>query len=254
MNDNPHKSPFKWIILITLVLLCGVAIQNWWNGGASFRKDFSHGPRFGGYGADAASRDLSRLTGFDSIVLQGTATLDITVGQAASVSLDADKAVLNSTRVTVRGDTLFIQRHGRSWFSNTDHGPLTAHITVPSLDKLNARGTSDVTIKGAAGGWSRITISGSGHVTGSGRMNAVSLTINGTGDADFSDMPVKAATVVVNGAGRVSLDVRDRLTATVNGAGDVVYSGEPPHVSSSIHGVGSIRRSGDDKHDSGQST
>jgi len=55
-------------------------------------------------------------------------------------------------------------------------------------------------------------------------------------------MPVDRATVVVNGAGKVTLDVRNSLKATVNGAGDVIYDGDPPDVSSSVHGVGSIRR------------
>jgi len=32
------------------------------------------------------------------------------------------------------------------------------------------------------------------------------------------------------------------MSATVNGAGDVVYDGDPPDVRSSVHGVGSIRR------------
>ena len=114
--------------------------------------------------------------------------------------------MLKSTRTSVHGHTLFIQRRDRGWFWNSNQGSLTAHVTVPSLDKLDARGTSNVTIAGVSRGNSRITISGTGHVTGEGSLDAVTLVINGTGDADFTAMPVQAATVVVNGAGHVSLD------------------------------------------------
>jgi hypothetical protein len=254
MSERP-KSPMKWIILITCVLLVGVAVQNWWNGASAEGPGFSHGPNYWGRNAAGArTTDTRDLTGFDSVVLQGTATLDIKIGPTASVSLEGDDNVLQATRASVHGDTLFIQRRDRHWFWTGDNGRLTAHITVPSLDKLDLRGTSNVSITGQSQSNSRITISGTGHVTGEGSLNSVTLVINGTGDADLASMPVQAATVVVNGAGHVSLDVHDSLSATVNGAGDVVYSGEPPHVTSSVHGVGSVRRSGTGDHSGGRST
>jgi Putative auto-transporter adhesin, head GIN domain len=254
MSDRP-KSPIKWIILITCVLLVGVAIQDWWKGDSFAGPNFSPGPQFRGPNyAATRNHDPRNLTGFDSVMLQGTATLDVKIGPTASVSLDGDDDVLKSTRTSVHGNTLYIQRRDRGWFWSSGRGRLTAHITVPSLDKLDVRGTTNVTINGVSQDNSRITISGTGHVTGEGALNSVTLIINGTGDADFTAMPVQAATVIVNGAGHVSLDVRDSLSATVNGAGDVVYAGEPPHVTSSIHGVGSVRRSGNGEHTHGQST
>ena len=251
-NGRP-KNPMKWIILITAVLLVCVAIQSWWGGSTAFGPP---GP-WAWHGPDrrvAERQDVRALTGFDSVVLQGTATLDIKVGSAASVSLDGDDNVLKATRTSVHGDTLVIQRRNSNWFWGGGRGDLTAHITVPSLDRLDVRGTGNVTIAGLTHGASRITISGTGHVTGSGKLDAITLVINGTGDADFSALPVEAATVVVNGAGHVQLDVSDRLTATVNGAGDVEYSGEPPHVISNIHGVGSVRRNGSGSRAGGTST
>jgi hypothetical protein len=260
-NDRP-KSPIKWIILITVVLLIGVAVQSWMGGATTFGPPAGSGPW--GWGGsqvvnnnnnnNASRQDVRALTGFNSVMLQGTATLDVKIGSKASVSLDGDAAVLKATRTRVHGGTLVIQRRNSNWFWGGGRGKLVAHITVPWLNKLDVHGTGNVTITGATRGASRITISGTGHVTAEGKLNAVTLIINGTGDADFSAMPVDAATVVVNGAGHVQLDVHNSLKATVNGAGDVVYSGEPPHVVSNVHGVGSVRRSGTDGHSAGQST
>jgi hypothetical protein len=240
MNDQP-RSPIKWIVLITVVLLCGVFIQNAMRGSAytgslPFRwsgwqdRDVVDG---------SGQRHLSR---FDSVSLHGTATLDITIGDEPSVTLDGDPDVVKGTKIKVYGDTLVITRRPTGWFSYDRGKKLVAHVTMRRLDRLSLYGASDVTIAGADSGASRIAINGAGHVTASGRLDAVSLVINGTGDADLKAMPVGWAKVVVNGAGKVTLDVRDSLSAIVNGAGDVVYDGDPPHVSSSIHGAGSIRR------------
>ena len=242
MNDQP-KSPIKWIVLITIVLLCGVFIQNSMRGSSSaghglvpFRWS-SWQDRGVAYGS--GQRHLSR---FDSVALHGTATLDIRIGDEPSVTLDGDPDVVAATRTEVRGDTLIITRRPTGWFSYAPGKKLVAHVTMRRLDRLSVHGASDVTIAGATSGASRIAINGTGHVIASGRMNSISLVINGTGDADLKAMPVDRATVVVNGAGKVTLDVRNSLKATVNGAGDVIYDGDPPDVSSSVHGVGSIRR------------
>lgn len=244
MSDHP-KSPIKWIVLITAVLLIGVFIQNSMRG--SSYADGGHGIvpfRWSSWQdrnvADGSGqRYLSR---FDSVALHGTATLDIQIGDEPSVTLDGDPDVVRATRTEVHGDTLVITRRPTGWFSYNSNKKLVAHVTLRRLDRLSVHGASDVTIAGATSGTSRIAINGTGHLTASGRMNSVSLVINGTGDADLKAMPVDRAMVVVNGAGKVSLDVRNSLSATVNGAGDVVYDGDPPDVRSSVHGVGSIRR------------
>jgi len=252
MNEPP-KSPIKWILLITAVLVCGVAIQNWWRGSGFAGVDQSRSHRLFGW-SYRDDRDIDegpaqrRLRRFDSVTLRGNGTLDIKVGEDPSVRLEGDDDVVRKTKTEVHGDTLVISRKW-SWFSHDSNAPLIVHVTMRSLDRLTVHGASNVMIAGVTAGASRITINGTGHVTASGRLNSVSLTINGTGDADLKAMPVDRATIVVNGAGSVSLDVRDSLSATVNGAGDVIYDGDPPHVSSSVHGVGSIRRSG-----SGEST
>jgi Putative auto-transporter adhesin, head GIN domain len=242
--DQP-RSPIKWILLITVLLLVGVAIQNWFGGGSisdGYAWPEAHGRHGGPQRTATRDRSPDQLTGFDSVTLQGRATLDITVGETASVALEGDPNAVKNMRTAVRGDTLVISRRDGNWFWNNGGGTVTAHITVPRLERLDVRGSSDITIAGSESGSSRITISGAGHLVADGALDSLSLTINGTGKADLTAMRVEAATVVVNGTGQVSLDVRKTLSATVNGAGDIVYASEPEHVNSSVHGVGSVRR------------
>lgn len=247
MSDKQPKSPIKWILLITVVLVIGVAIQNWFTGSGFADGYEGRGPwDWGGNGSHRTAlrnQDPGRLTGFDSVQLQGTADLDITVGSKASVSFEGNEDAIRNIRTVVRGDTLFISRKDGNWFWNNDRGKVTAHITVPSLDRLDMRGSSNITIAGSESGSSSITISGAGRLVADGKLDWLSLVINGTGRADLTDMQIETAKVVVNGAGQVSLDVRKNLDATVNGTGDIVYAGEPEHVSSRVHGVGSVRRS-----------
>jgi hypothetical protein len=44
----------------------------------------------------------------------------------------------------------------------------------------------------------------------------------------------------VDGSGSARVQVTDRLSATVNGSGDITYTGNPPQVDRSTSGSGDI--------------
>lgn len=235
----------RWILLVAVILVIGWSVKGaftwhdrWSNhaGGQWWRQGEQQ------YQGDASDQDVRQLTGFDSVTLRGNTTLVLTVGSKASVSLEGDEEAVKAVRARVKDDTLVIAQHRAGWFGRS-RSRVTAHVTVPSLETLDIAGSNSVTISGMEKGESQIIISGAGRLTAEGRMDALHLIINGTGHVDLEDLAVDDVVVVLNGAGGVTVDVRKNLVATVNGAGHIRYTGEPEHVTSSVHGVGSVKRS-----------
>lgn len=247
MQDNRddrglvRKNPIKWILLITGLLLIGAWAQDKWDG--SHSRSYANAGQT--YSADRYGRgqyqDTRDLTGFDSVNIEGAIRLVLTVGPAASVSLDGDQGTIKDIETHVEDGALVIEEPRHGWFGRHG-GRVTAHVTVPSLDRLTVSGGNSISISGADKGDSHITINGSARLVARGHFDSLHLTINGAGHAELKGLSVDDATVVINGTGNVALNVSRNLVATVNGVGSVRYIGSPEHVTSSVNGFGSVKR------------
>jgi hypothetical protein len=181
------------------------------------------------------SRDVGS---FDRVQSRGSIDVEIAVGKQASVTVEADDNILSLIRTDVRGGALIID--SQSNFSSR-HSPLV-HITTPSLQALQVSGSGDSDIAGASGDQLLIRIEGSGDVRASGSVKSLRLRIEGSGDARLGDLNTDQADVEIDGSGDADLAVASSLDATVNGSGDVHYSGNPAHVTTRVHGSGEIER------------
>ena len=72
-----------------------------------------------------------------------------------------------------------------------------------------------------------LRVQGAGDVEASGTVDRLTATIQGAGDARLSQLRVRTARVVVQGAADAELNVSDELDVTVQGAGDVSYTRRP---------------------------
>lgn len=66
------------------------------------------------------------------------------------------------------------------------------------------------------------------------------MTLFGSSDAEFSQLVARHVEATVNGAGRIVVHATESLDASVPGAGEIVYEGNPADVTQSVTGVGSI--------------
>ncbi|MFZ1989459.1 MAG: DUF2807 domain-containing protein [Alphaproteobacteria bacterium] len=178
---------------------------------------------------------------FDAVEMRGAAKVDITVGKPQSVTIEADVNEVAHIITEVRGTTLVIRRDENWW---TDWRPKHVHIAIamPKLAGYSLEGTAETNITGLNGGTTAFSLNGTGNVKASGKLDRVSLNLNGTGNADFSNVPVDVASISVNGTGSVQVKPAKELTASVNGVGSVIYDGAPQHLTTSINGVGSVRQ------------
>ena len=65
------------------------------------------------------------------------------------------------------------------------------------------------------------------------------------GTIDAYGLIAKEAEVSVNGAAKLYVYASEKLTASVNGIGNIIYDGNPPVVVPQINGLGKIKSKGE---------
>ncbi len=188
---------------------------------------------------EAESRDLGS---FESIDLRGAAEIVIAVGQPASLKIEGSDYAVKGLRTEVRDNTLSIQakKSGWAWFGDNDELKLT--ITMPKLTSLESSGAGHIEVSGLNGGDQRIRIAGAHSIEGQGKLDNLTIELDGAGNVDYGKVTVRDAKVTVNGAAHVLVQPTQMLQATMNGVGAINYAGDPQKVESNIHGIGTISR------------
>jgi hypothetical protein len=186
-----------------------------------------------------AADDVSQVrnvAGFDRIRLDGAFAADVTVGGRQRVTVSAAPDLLDHITTDVEGRTLHVGMKGNSTFG---HAPKVT-IVVPDLRGFANDGASKTEIRGVHGGDFAIENSGAAIITARGRAASASITLNGTGKVDTTDLYANDVTVDNNGFGIVNVRAHGVLTMNVNGLGAIGYTGDPAHIESHINGLGHI--------------
>jgi len=182
---------------------------------------------------------------FDSIDLDGSARLLVTVGDSKSVSVEAPASVIDRVTTEVEGDTLHIRTRAKDWVWINGRPRVEIAVSVPQLKGLRVQGGNDVRMQGFKGGASSIAVQGAAHVRATGELDALTVSMQGAGFADLSGLTADDATVTVDGIGKVIVHSKNKLDATMNGIGSILYTGAPHDVSTRMNGFGSIEQRSD---------
>ncbi|MHB1204134.1 MAG: GIN domain-containing protein [Rhodospirillaceae bacterium] len=189
--------------------------------------------------AATAAGQLRELPPFHAVSFSSSGDVDINVGKAQSVSIEANADLLARVTTEVRDGTLYIGRRN----DNDDRvsGRLAVHISMPRLDAMKLSGSGAITLDGLTGGTTSVGISGSGNVHAKGHLDKLALTVSGSGNADLPDLTVEDASVKISGSGNIKVKATNTLEAQISGSGNVRYYGSP-RVESRVSGSGSIDR------------
>jgi hypothetical protein len=177
---------------------------------------------------------------FESIVMEGAAKLEITVGESPSVEVSGPEKAVAHVQTRVEDNTLHIKGRARDWVVRNDSSRLTIKITLPRLQALSLQGGNDVRLAGLSGGATTIRAEGAANIDGHGRLDQLTVRMSGAGHADLSRLAASEAKVTVDGVGSVVVNARDALDATMNGVGAIFYTGTPSRVSTRMNGLGTI--------------
>jgi Putative auto-transporter adhesin, head GIN domain len=181
------------------------------------------------------TRAMARFTGLD---LAGSNNVTVIIGGPQSVAVHADSNLVNHVTTGVVAGTLVIGDTG----SFTTRTPMSVDITVPSLTALNLSGDGQISVTGINAAQLTVTVSGSGLLSAAGTVTRLDVTLSGDGQAQLSQLTASDVHAVVSGSGLIQVTATTGLDAAVPGSGAIIYSGNPPQVTTSITGTGTITR------------
>ena len=174
---------------------------------------------------DVEVREMG-LSGFDRIVLNGSADITLSQGDAFQVTVTANNEVFDYLNYKVEDGVLLMETKDNVTIKAQTYD---VAITMPVLVSVEVNGAGDIDLNG-------------GYTS----EENLSMVINGAGDFDFSGIRVPDLSVMVNGAGDIDLNDIDvqRLSVSVNGAGDAQVTGKADKAAFSVAGVGGINATG----------
>jgi hypothetical protein len=184
--------------------------------------------------------ETREVSAFDAIELNGTARLEITVGQPHSLALEGRQKTIDRVETEVRGHTLHIEAKPNGWIISRGKPRITIYVSLPQLAGLKLEGGNDVHMSGFTGGSSNIDVAGATRLKAEGQLEHLTVHMAGAGHADFSRLIADHAKVTVEGVGSVVVYSKDTLDATMNGVGAILYTGTPRQVNTRMNGLGTI--------------
>jgi Putative auto-transporter adhesin, head GIN domain len=190
-----------------------------------------------GTGSGVAATHARVVPTFKGIELAGANNVIVRVGQKQSVTVHADDNLLARVTTQVRSGNLVI---GQTPGNLSAKAPMSVVVSVPTLDAITLRGDGNISATQIDSPSLTITIPGSGTVHATGTTAHLTVTIGGSGAASLGGVTARDARAALSGDGTIMLTARHSLAATVSGSGAIFYGGNPPKVTQTVTGTGTI--------------
>jgi hypothetical protein len=226
-------------------------------------------------GSGKAMTQLRNIGSFEELEIDISADTIITKGDKAACEITADDNIIPLIITKIEGNRLIITSD-RNYSTRTS---IKIKLQTPKISSVILKGSGDITVKNISKEKLEAIIKGSGNITGTGEAKTLTVEISGSGDvnltglktndADISiagtgnftgtgeaknlkidisgsgharlaELKVNDADIRIMGSGNATINVIDSLTTKIMGSGDVIYSGSPKTVNSSVLGSGSI--------------
>lgn len=222
-----HRTLLAFIAVLALAAT-GVALTGCSGGSSSS----------GVQGSGTAATQTRTVARFSSLDLAGTNKVTVVVGGQQSVVVHADSNLIGRVTTSVVAGTLIIDDTG----SFTAISPMSVEVSVPSLAALKLSGTGMISVSGIKAQRLTVTVSGTGALYASGTTTQLDVTLGGDGQAQLNNLVADNVHAVVSGSGLIQVNATASLDAAVPGEGTILYSGNPPQVTTSITGTGAVTR------------
>jgi len=189
-------------------------------------------------GSGVAATQSRVLARFSSLDLKGSNNVTVVIGGRQSVVVHADSNLIRHVTTRVVAGTLVVGTTG----SFTTRTPMSVEVSVPSLAAVKLSGSGNISVNRIDEPRLTVTLSGSGVVYANGTTAQLGVTLGGSGLARLNALVARDVHAVITGSGLIRVTATARLTASVPGTGSIIYSGNPPQVTSSVTGTGAVTR------------
>jgi hypothetical protein len=231
----------RFLLPITcLVALAGCAIiVTPGEGDLEFRSAFSSDAVHGNGQVSKEQRTIGTLTGLD---MRGPLHVEVRVGQAPSLQVEADSNLLPMIRTEASGDTLRVWVEGNV---RTTHSMRVVY-TTPQLTQLRSSGSGRLAVHDLNGAALTFVKAGSGESALSGRVGKLDMELTGSGSINASDLHSGDANLQLTGSGRMNLGQVDAesINLKLRGSGDMQAAGKVTYLNARVLGSGGANLAG----------
>lgn len=180
--------------------------------------------------------EQSRTIGsFDRLAIDGPVNVVVRQGAARGLVLEAEDNIIELVDVRTSDGALVLDTHGSF---RTRRG-ITAHLTVPSLDKVAINASGDVRFDGWNAERIELVIGGSGNIELGGEVADVRALIGGSGHIDLAPARLSHVNADIQGSGAIRMGSLRRLDASVDGSG-MIEAGAVGELDAVLNGSGQI--------------
>lgn len=189
-------------------------------------------------GNGVAARDQRVVGAHGTVAVAGALAVEVRVGQAPSLLVEADANLLPYIRTEARGDTLQISTE-RALNSKT---PVRIVYTAPRLSEVRATGSGQVDVRGLDGAPLDVRKSGSGQVSLAGKVDSLNARVSGSGSVDAGALRSASADLLLSGSGRMNVgDIQGEYARMhVAGSGVLQAAGRVRSLNARVSGSGSV--------------
>jgi hypothetical protein len=192
--------------------------------------------QFGIRGNGTITTDARSTVDFSTIEASGGYKISWAPG-APALSVTCDENLLDKITTTVTNGQLRIRTKERV---RPTHG-IKITLSSQALTGGKFRGAVDFKATKVSAPSFFIESDGASDVVLDGTADTVSARLRGAGDFNAQALQAKSVEISLLGAADAKVYATESLTASIKGAGDIRYSGNPQSIKKSIAGAGSVR-------------
>lgn len=190
-----------------------------------------------GIAGDGKLKTDSRTVGaFHAIEVDGAYTIEVVSGSAPKLSIETDSNLLPLVLTGVKDGVLTITN--KKSISPTK---CVIQIGTQNLESLALDGAGTIHVKDLDEKSFRLSVDGAGTITLAGKADSVEIGLDGAGTIDASELKSTKSLAKMDGTGTIKVHATEQVDADINGAGSILYGGNPKTVNQKVDGVGSIR-------------
>ena len=188
------------------------------------------------------SSERRTIASLNELDMSGPVHVDVRVGQAPSLVVEADSNLLPLVRTEAAGNTLRVWVQGNVRTNN----PIRVTYTVPQLAQIRATGSGRLAVTDLNGGALTVTKTGSGETMLGGRVGALNIKSTGSGNVNASGLQSGNTNLSLTGSGGVNVGrvSAEALNVKLHGSGDLQASGAAEQLNAQVTGSGGINLTG----------
>lgn len=171
------------------------------------------------------SRDIN-VSNFKSLDAGGQFELVVTMGQPASVHLEADDDDADDLKIHVDGDELEIEQKS-GLFGRNRSLDATVTVTMPALQSAEFSRGLEASVSGLDESGLDIEVSTGANVTMSGRCDTASIEVSTGGMLDAENLQCASVNAEASTGGQASVFASESLSGEASLGGQIEVFGDP---------------------------